>query len=260
MTSNKFLVFFSYTGCSIKKAASKKVRGSELKSVDTPLLLFVGLQGFWAGIQIRDYQRFAIPMETLRVSSLEMGEFQKSSETMLSPAVVVLGLAANVTRVLFSIRRAWPYASVIIAADESRLPEVYPLLASGASDYVSLSASNAVVEERCLLQFGVYLARLRDSSRSFGKLTVNFAQRTVTNGKDTAHLTPIEVNIVRTLVDSFGGVVPRERMKQLCWGDAEITDNALNRKIYEVRRTLRQLSENINIRTIYGMGFELQVR
>jgi DNA-binding winged helix-turn-helix (wHTH) protein len=40
----------------------------------------------------------------------------------------------------------------------------------------------------------------------------------------------------------------------------EITDNALNRKIYEVRRTLRKLSEDVNIRTIYGLGFELSVR
>lgn len=221
-------------------------------------MLLVGLKG--VGIQLREYQRFAIPMETPTVSSLEIIEFQKSLETIASPAVILLGLVADVTRVLFSIRRIWPYTSVIIVADENRLSEVYPLLASGASDYVSLSASPAVVEERCLLQLGTYLARLKDSSRSFGKLTVNFAQRIVTNGKDTAHLTPIEVNIVRTLVDSFGGVVPRERMKQLCWGDAEITDNALNRKIYEVRRTLRRLSENINIRTIYGMGFELQVR
>jgi DNA-binding winged helix-turn-helix (wHTH) protein len=85
-------------------------------------------------------------------------------------------------------------------------------------------------------------------------------QRTVTNGRETAYLTPIEVKIVRTLADNLGRVVERNAMKQLCWGDAEITDNALNRKIYEVRRTLRRLSESVNIRTIYGLGFELRVR
>ena len=173
---------------------------------------------------------------------------------------MILGLINDVYESLVSIRQLWPSASVIIAADEANLADVYPLLASGASDYVSLSATDRELEEKCLIHLGVYLARAQDSARSFGRLTINFLHRTVTNGKDTAHLTPIEVNIVRTLADNLGGVVPRNTMKQMCWGDIEITDNALNRKIYEVRRTLRRLSESVNIRTIYGLGFELRVR
>ena len=179
---------------------------------------------------------------------------------MIPPVVVVLGLVDHADDAVRSIRQAWPQTSIIIAGDEERLDEVYPLMALGATDYISLKASNDELQANCLLRIGAHSHRIKESSRSFGRLTINLMQRTVTNGRETAYLTPIEVKIVRTLADNLGKVVERNAMKQLCWGDAEITDNALNRKIYEVRRTLRRLSESVNIRTIYGLGFELRVR
>ncbi len=243
----------------MKKPATRKVRGSDSQTAAKPGVLLVGTGRFGKGLGLNQFVRFCVATQDVIVSAVERLDTESQLAGMQPPFVVVLGLSESAYDALLTIRRVWPYTSVIIAADETRLAEVYPLLVSGAADFLPLSASNDVVEEACLLQLGVHQAKLKDSSRTIGKLTVDFAHRTVTNGTETAHLTPIEVNILRTLVDSFGSVVEREKVKAMCWGDAEITDNALNRKIYEVRRTLRRLSQKINIRTIYGLGFELQI-
>ncbi len=244
----------------MKKLETKTSRSSSSQDEGECSILLVGTGQFGAGLQFNQFKRFSLNEQLFSIKSLQKLGSEKDMESMSPPILVILGLVGNVFESLVLVRQVWPYASVIIAADESQVSDVYPLLAAGASDFVSLSASNAELQEKCLIRIGTHQARVQDSSRTFGRLTINLLQRTVTNGKETAHLTPIEVNIVRTLADNLGGVVERNKMKQICWGDVEITDNALNRKIYEVRRTLRRLSETVNIRTIYGLGFELKVR
>jgi two-component system KDP operon response regulator KdpE len=243
----------------MSKSSGTKARGTAVKSAADGHILQVGAGRFGVGLKFTQFERFKVEPQEIEVKASDSLGSTADLDEMSPPSLVILGLSQGVEQFLVSIRQVWPYSTVIIAADESRLSEVYSLLASGATDYIPLSASQREIEEKCLIHLGAYQARMKRSARSFGPLTVNFAQRMVTNGKEDAHLTPIEMRILRTLLDHLGGVVERNVMKQLCWGDTEITDNALNRKIYEVRRTLNRLSDDVNIRTIYGLGFELRV-
>lgn len=244
----------------IKKQSGQIQGGSEASSQNQDSILLVGVGQFGAGLAFNQFSKFSVIEKPINIKSISSLGTEKDLDAMIPPVVVVLGLVDHADDAVRSIKQAWPQTSIIIAGDEERLDEVYPLMALGATDYISLKASNDELQANCLLRIGAHSHRIKESSRSFGRLTINLMQRTVTNGRETAYLTPIEVKIVRTLADNLGKVVERNAMKQLCWGDAEITDNALNRKIYEVRRTLRRLSESVNIRTIYGLGFELRVR
>jgi DNA-binding winged helix-turn-helix (wHTH) protein len=49
-------------------------------------------------------------------------------------------------------------------------------------------------------------------------------------------------------------------MKRKCWGQIYVSDNALNRKLHEVRRALKEISNVVSIRTLYGTGFVLEVK
>ncbi len=181
-------------------------------------------------------------------------------ESMMAPAVVVLHAESETSfKNLDSIRLQWHFTSIIVCAARNQMPIVHQLLAKGASDFLEIPFTQDEFCRRVVARVGAYNHRSKESTRQLGALTINIMQRTVSNGRDTAFLTPIETRIVATLAESVGGVVERGAMKQMCWGDMSITDNALNRKIYEVRRTLRRLSEEINIRTIYGLGFELEM-
>ena len=235
-------------------------RISGATSVDREAVLFVGVGPFGADVRLDPFERFGLVSAIVDVKSRAALPSEREMGDMASPVVVVLGLSDQAQEFVARIRNIWSHSAIIIAGAENRLGEVYPLLAAGAQDFVALSASPEEIQAKCMLRIGAYRSRVNESSRTLGRLTINLMQRTVTNGSETASLTPIEIKIVTTLADSLGGVVQRNEMKHLCWGDAAITDNALNRKIYEVRRTLRKLSEDVNIRTIYGMGFELSLR
>lgn len=244
----------------MKNISKQPRKGLEKSSQESEFVLLIGLGQFGAGLTFTHFSKHSLADEPIAVKSAAGLNGEKEIDAMATPVVVVLGLSPNAADLVTLMRQHWPQTSIVIAADESQMTDVYPLIAMGAHDYISIKASNDDLESKCLLRIGSHRLRVQESSRSFGRLTMNLMQRTVTNGKETAHLTPIEVKIVRTLADNLGSVVERNTMKQICWGDMEITDNALNRKIYEVRRTLRKLSEQVNIRTIYGLGFELRVR
>ena len=244
-----------------EQTRSEQIRGvSGATARGSEVLLFVGTGSFGADLRVEHLEKYSIVGGSVSARSMPALPENKKLEAMEEPVVVVLGLSEHADEHVGRIRVTWPHAAIIVAAPETKLADVYPLLVRGAIDFLPLSATPDEVLAKCSLRLGAYRSRGLERSRTLGRLTINLMQRTVTNGNDTASLTPIEVKIVTTLADSLGGVVPRNDMKQRCWGDTAITDNALNRKIYEVRRTLRKLSEDINIRTIYGMGFELSVR
>ena len=181
-------------------------------------------------------------------------------EKMPEPMVVVLRYrgAASLDQVS-TLHNIWRFTSIVMAMEPQNLSAMPQHLAKGAVDFILLPLDAAEFNRRVLARVGQYIYQSRESTRSLGNLTINLMQRTVSNANESVTLTPIESRIVAALADAPSGVVERHDMKQMCWGDLSITDNALNRKIYEVRRTLRKLSDKINIRTIYGHGFEIHL-
>lgn len=226
----------------------------------TPEILVVGFQNAFKGKYIENCNAYGLDADRLDIQHMADLPSEAEMEGLPAPIVVILNAESETaTRGLELIRQHWHYSSVIVCAERAKMTRVHQLLAKGATDFMEWPFTTEELTSRTSARVGAYYFRSRESTRQIGSLTLNMMQRTVSNGRDTAFLTPIETKIVATLAESLGRVIERSSMKQMCWGDMSITDNALNRKIYEVRRTLRKLSEEINIRTIYGLGFELEV-
>lgn len=225
-----------------------------------PEVMVIGFQDVDIQKHLEHCHTFGIDTDHLAVQYVDQLSIEKDMESMPAPIVALLRAdAETVFRDVESIRQHWHYTSIIVCGERAAMPVLHQLLAKGATDFLELPLNMEDCALRIAARVGAYYWRSRESTRQLGALTLSMMQRTVSNGRDTAFLTPIETKIVATFADSLGRVIERSAMKQMCWGDISITDNALNRKIYEVRRTLRRLSENINIRTIYGLGFELEV-
>lgn len=222
-------------------------------------IMLVGLKDVYIQKHL-DGRLYGLDVECIELQNIAVLPPEAELESMHAPAVVLLNADADSTfRDIELIRRHWHFAATIVCAEHARMTRVHQLLAKGAHDFLELPLNPDEFVKRVCARVGAYRYRSHESTRQLGRLTINMMQRTVSNGSETAFLTPIETRIVATLADSVGNVIERSAMKRMCWGDMSITDNALNRKIYEVRRTLRKLSEEINIRTIYGLGFELEV-
>lgn len=224
-------------------------------------VLFVGTDVFIASPQLNEsfHKKFHGNVRSVVVSELPK-DWSAEWLDQLAPHVVVMSyLNEKTVENLERLKFQRPGLAVLMCVSSVNVDVIPSLITKGLDDFVIAPVSADDLIQRAALRFAAFDLKSRESVRQVGPLTINLMQRTVSNGKETSYLTPIETKIVTTLADQLGAVVERNSMKQLCWGDASITDNALNRKIYEVRRTLRRLSSSINIRTIYGLGFELDI-
>lgn len=127
---------------------------------------------------------------------------------------------------------------------------VQAALAAGADDFVMNSAS----AEEILLRTA---ARTQLNPQRAGAMTIEPEGRVIKGDKGSKFLSPIDFRIIQLLVSALGNVVTREKIKAECWPSTEVSDNAMNRKIHEVRRIIASVCPQLTIRTVYGLGFAL---
>ena len=128
-------------------------------------------------------------------------------------------------------------------------------LEAGADDFIFDSASAKEIMLRCVARTGSSEKQME--SVHLGDLTVDAVGRLVKAEGGTRFLSPIDFRIVHVLAIAGGNVVTREKIKDECWKSENVSDNAVNRKIHEVRRIISAISKQVGIRTVYGLGFAL---
>jgi DNA-binding winged helix-turn-helix (wHTH) protein/tetratricopeptide (TPR) repeat protein len=85
------------------------------------------------------------------------------------------------------------------------------------------------------------------------------SQREIAGPAGTVGLEPRVLQLLLALADGLGGVLARDRLLALCWGDAVVGEDALNRAVAGARRALRDAgSTRLSIVTIPRVGYRLQ--
>ncbi|MFF0173329.1 winged helix-turn-helix domain-containing protein [Micromonospora profundi] len=69
-------------------------------------------------------------------------------------------------------------------------------------------------------------------------------------------LSPLEAVIMRRLVASYGDVVDRDELTDLCWPDCDAAPNGLYLQILRLRRRIKPLQ--LVIHTVWGRGYVLE--
>ena len=152
----------------------------------------------------------------------------------------------------------FPFATSIVGFNLENNQLIGELLSKGLQDYIllgpNLNESGQRIKSRALE------CRLRRNRASYyvGHIEVDVARRLLLRDKKTSSLSPTEMNLLHCLAMANGNIIPRQTLKRVCWGQ-EVSDNALNRKLHEVRKSLKSLDKDVEIRTIYGTGFRLDI-
>ncbi len=89
-------------------------------------------------------------------------------------------------------------------------------------------------------------------------LYINQLTRSVESLSGKRKLSRTEFSILLTLAQSYGSMVPKKEIKKFCWGTQAVSDNALNRKIHDVRKVLADIGSQVELKSIYGKGLILQ--
>lgn len=179
----------------------------------------------------------------------------------LAPTAVFLdvGICAEHGQIIRRLKDNYPLAPLILTSPEAESDRLTEAMALGADDFLVKPFDGHDLARRLAVRCAALAKRAARETLVVGDMVIDTLQRTVTTDRGQKALSPTEVRLVSELAKADGAVVPREILKTRCWSAKEqVTDNALNRKLYEIRRRLKPLSDRVRIRTIYGVGFVME--
>jgi DNA-binding response OmpR family regulator len=156
------------------------------------------------------------------------------------------------------LKDVWPLSPIILTSIDGSPDQLTEAMALGADDFIAKPFDATDLATRFQIRKAALAKRAARETVIIGDMTIDTLQRSVATNKGQKYLSPTEIKLLSELAKARGNVVSREVLKSRCWPAGDVTDNALNRKLYEIRRRIKPLSAKIDIRTVYGVGFVIE--
>ena len=158
------------------------------------------------------------------------------------------------------LRAIWPMTAIIVVSGDGSDDSIVQALASGADDFVKKPISAAEVVARLRARIEDLSDKNQLNLLKFGDFQVDLKHKVLSGPKCQLSLSAREVDLLAHLIRAQGTTVPKGVLKRQLWGSLRVSDNALDRKIFEVRKALREVSEAVELHSIYGVGMLLRMR
>ena len=165
--------------------------------------------------------------------------------------------ATELREQITALRTRWLFAPVILLTQDLSDDSFTLALDCGANDVVQRPLRPLHLMARLQM-------RLRDTAEKQGKsvyqvgdLSIDAGYRLIKTAEKSRYLSATELNLLLALLENRGTTVARHKLKQRGWGQTAVTDNALQRRVCEIRKALREVESTLKIRTVYGVGFVL---
>ncbi len=182
----------------------------------------------------------------------------KSWEKKLNPAGIFVDINLEDGQcgldLIPRLRALWPLAPIIVMTGDSAEKYVGEALASGADDFVIkplnpaelLARYKARANQRKIIQGG-RLVR-------FGDLELDTGYRTLKSPQGVENLAIKEAEILACLMRAPSVLVGKDELKRLVWGGVNVSDNSVDRKVFELRKSIKRLSRQVELHSVYGKG------
>lgn len=156
------------------------------------------------------------------------------------------------------LRAQWPSAAILVVTAEPDPEWVGVALARGAHDYVR----KPVVAEELLARLKARLCevKVRQSGECLevGGGLLYWRNRYLDGPSGRTYLSPLQTELLRVLVESQGMTLDKNVIKMRVWGKIAVSDNALDRRLSELRRILGDSGLAMQIVSEYGKGVALR--
>jgi DNA-binding winged helix-turn-helix (wHTH) protein len=101
----------------------------------------------------------------------------------------------------------------------------------------------------------------REPAFQVGGVHIDPVACAMTAGDRRVHLQRRVMQVLVALAKAHGGVVPREVLSELCWGEISVSNDALNRCVQRLRRLAEaDIGHAFHIETIPRVGYRLTAR
>lgn len=158
------------------------------------------------------------------------------------------------------IKAKWPSCPIIVITGDQAEAMVGEALAMGADDFIRKPVRPAELRARYLARKSEIDLRNKQTILRFGDVTLNLLFKSLIGPKGEYFQSPREVEILAYLIRANGMVIDKSSLKRRIWGNISVSDNALDRKLFEVRKAIKNVSDTVEIHAIYNHGVELRVK
>jgi DNA-binding response OmpR family regulator len=158
------------------------------------------------------------------------------------------------------IKARWPSCPIIVITGDQAESMVGEALAMGADDFIRKPVRPAELRARYLARKSEIDLRNKQTILHFGDITLNLLFKSLNGPKGEYFQSPREVEILAYLIRANGMIVDKNSLKRRIWGNISVSDNALDRKLFEVRKAIKNVSDTVEIHAIYNHGVELRVK
>jgi DNA-binding response OmpR family regulator len=149
------------------------------------------------------------------------------------------------------------HAGLVAIVADGDGPEREALLAAGFDDVVTppYTTRELLVRMRAVHR-RVQRGTARGNRRRYGAFMIDVANHALSVDGVVLALSPIELAVMRALVDAAGRPLSRGELLEAAWGDGElaITERAVDNVILRLRRKLPRPG---TLETVRGVGFRL---
>ncbi|HYX33413.1 MAG TPA: response regulator [Oligoflexus sp.] len=157
-----------------------------------------------------------------------------------------------------TLRTKWSCPIIVITADAaSHL--IGQALSLGAHDFIRKPIQVPELQARLLARIAEMSERIQQSVLHIGDVVYTSKRRLLELEDRKQFLAPYEAQIFEALVEAKGILMTKDELRCKVWGDIKVSDSALDKKIFTIRRALRDLGSQMTIETSYGKGLCLLV-
>lgn len=156
------------------------------------------------------------------------------------------------------LREAWPDSPIIVVTADPEHSLVASALQTGADDFIRKPLDDIDIRARLNARLAQLAERRGHAVLRYADAELDIIHKTIKGPKGRAVISSREVNLLAQLIKAKGLVLSKSALKKQLWAGMAISDNALDRKIFEVRKLLKSVTDSIELKSIYGEGLKLQ--
>ena len=200
---------------------------------------------------------------SIKAQSFDSPKKLLSVASQLSPVAafvdIHLGDSESGLDIIPELRSRWPFAPILVITVDPDDEAVAHALSAGADDFIQKPIRPKELVARLQARLNDTAEKEAKNTQTIGDIVLDYSHR-VLRGKHVERcLSQTEINLLSSLVNARGSIVARSALKRRGWGQVAVSDNALDRKMYEVRQAIKEVSQYVAVRTCYGVGFVLEI-
>lgn len=156
--------------------------------------------------------------------------------------------------VIPELRELWPFTPIIVVTGDMKDDMIGHALAAGADDFVRKPLNAVELRARFKARVAQMAERAARDQLSIADMVYDRNFHTMTGSGKTRYLSATESRLFECLIEARGMVIPRAEVKRKVWGSIKVSDNALDKKLFDLRAHVKEVSQAVHLKSVYGSG------